>query len=47
MDEKRKKTKKKKAEEQLNEFKGARGRRFEKGYIVQKPVEGEKGEKKE
>jgi hypothetical protein len=47
MGEKRKKTKKKKEEGRLSEFKGARGRRFEKGYIVQKPVEGEKGEKKE
>jgi hypothetical protein len=47
MVEKIKQTKKKKEEGQLNSLKAVRGRRFEKGYIVEKPVEGEKGEKKE
>ena len=46
MAEKRKK-RKKKEEERSSNFKGARGRRFEKGYIVEKPFVGEKGEKKE
>jgi hypothetical protein len=47
MGEKIKKTQKKKEEEQLNSLKAVRGRRFEKGYIVEKPFKKEEGEKKE